>query len=204
MADSPTPIPTATPTATQVIARARLGDPAAAAQLFNLMYAQLRAIAGELMSRRATAHTLQPTALVHEAFVRLVRTPSSGWTDRGHFLAVAAKTMRNLLIDHARRRRADKRGGRGDDAWARISLDGLVHDGRAPGLDLLAMDELLNDLAKLHQRQARVVELRFFAGLTIPQTARALGVSHTTVENDWSMARAWLITRLQDNASPAG
>lgn len=192
------------PNATQVIARARLGDPAAVSQLFNLMYAQLRAIAGELMSRRGPAHTLQPTALVHEAFVRLVRTPPDGWTDRGHFLSVAAKTMRNLLIDHARRRRADKRGGRGDDAWSRVSLDGLVADDRAPGLDLLVMDELLNDLARLHERQARVVEMRFFAGLTIPQTARALGVSHTTVEHDWSMARAWLITRLQDTAPRDG
>lgn len=178
------------------VVKAREGDPQAAARLFELMYTQLRAIAGELLRGRPPGQTLQPTALVHEAFVRIAKSPGLEWADHAHFLAIAAKAMRHILVDYARRRGADKRGGAGEDAWGKVTLDGLLDAAAERQVDVVAVDELLAQLARLHERQAQVVELRFFGGLSIPETARVLEVSHTTVENDWAMARAWLLARL--------
>ena len=175
--------------ATQVLARINDGDASAAAQLLPLVYEELRALAGSHFKRQRPDHTLQPTALVHEAFVRLIDQTNAQWNDRAHFFAVAATAMRQILTDHARRRMADKRGG----DWERVTLDQTVaasddHE----QIDLVALDEVLTRLAAMDARKHRIVELRFFGGLSVDDVARVLGVSKTTVEGDWRAARAWL------------
>ncbi len=177
---------------TRILATMRHGDDSAARRLLPLVYEELRAIAGELFQDQPPDHTLQPTALVHEVYVRLVNHQQTEWIDRAHFLAVAAKAMRNLLIDHARKRKAEKRGGDRE----RVTLDAVLDSAAERSIDLLALDEALETLARLHERQARVVELRFFGGLTVPGAAQVLEVSPATVDNDWRMARAWLTRRL--------
>jgi len=165
--------------------------------LDDLLYGELRALARSFLGRERADHTLQPTALVHEAWIRLSAQDGSRWSDRKHFFAIAAQAMRRILIDHARRKQADKRGG----DYQRVTL---VTDFTPPmecsdeGVDLLALDEALDQLAKLDARQARVVELRFFAGLTLEEVAEALDVSVRTVAGDWRMARAWLSRALDD------
>lgn len=173
---------------TRILATMRCGDDSAARRLLPLVYEELRAIAGELFQDQPPDHTLQPTALVHEVYVRLVNHQQTEWIDRAHFLAVAAKAMRNLLIDHARKRKAAKRGSGGE----RLTLDAVLDSAAERSIDLLALDEALETLGRLHERQARVVELRFFGGLTVPGAAQVLEVSPATVDNDWRMARAWL------------
>ncbi len=177
---------------TRILGEIRRGDDSAARRLLPLVYEELRAIAGEMFQNQPPDHTLQPTALVHEAYVRLVNHQQTEWIDRAHFLAVAAKAMRNLLIDHARKRKAGKRGG----GQERVTLDAVVDSAAERSIDLLALDEALETLACLHERQARVVELRFFGGLTVPVAAQVLEVSPATVDNDWRMARAWLTHQL--------
>ncbi len=163
-------------------------------ELFGLVYGQLRRIAGSFMARERSSHTLQPTALVHEAYLRLVDQERISWRGRTHFFAVGARVMRNILVDHARAHGRDKRGG----GWRRVTLSGTPPFGDS-GLDreeVLALDEALRSLAGVDERAARVVELRFFGGLTVPETADLLGVSRRTVEADWTYARAWLLRRL--------
>jgi RNA polymerase sigma factor (TIGR02999 family) len=178
-----------------LIEAAGRGEEKAAERLQPFVYQELRAIAGRLMRRERPGHTLQPTALVHEAFLRLTREAKVPWSDRSFLVAVAVRAMRQVLIEHARRRAAAKRGGLGAE---RITLDDAIgfYDG-AKTLDLLAVHEAIETLRGLHERQARVVELRFFGGLTIPETARVLGVGESTVEDDWVMARTWLGERLK-------
>lgn len=163
-------------------------DAPAADRLFSLIYDELHAIADAYMSRERSGHTLQPTALVHEAYLKLVEGPPVAWRGRSHFYGIAARAMRQILIDHARRRGAAKRGG----GLERVTLDesGLA-DGRGD-LDLLDLDEALLRFARLDDRAARVVELRVFGGLTAAESADVLGVSSRTIENDWSVARLWL------------
>ncbi len=162
------------------------GDPLAAA------YAELRAIAARLLARERSGHTLTPTALVHEAAAKLLERRRQDWKDTTHVLAWAATTMRCVLVDHARGRATGKRGGSGARRVQMHSGIGLA-DGREPELlDVLAVDEALTRLAALHQRQARVVELRFFGGLTVEEVAEVVGVSVPTIESDWRMARSWL------------
>ena len=177
---------------TQWLHRLAAGDGAAADRLLPLVYAELRRIATERLRRERGDHTLAPTDLVHEAFLRLADATQVGWADRAHFFAVAAGVMRRLLVDWARARRADKRGG----GAPHVSLDATGAASAVGGVDraeaLLALDEALADLARRSERQARVVECRYFAGLTIEETAEALGVSPTTVRVDWRLARAWL------------
>lgn len=171
------------------------GSSEAVDALLPLVYDDLRGLAGHYMRRERANHTLQPTALVHEAYLRLMRSAKVPWTDRAHFLAVAARAMRQILIEHARRCQTVKRGGKGPErvtlVWPR------AQEPRDVIVDLLALDEALNELARLHARHARVVELRFFGGLTIPETAHVLGVSPSTIQNDWAMTRAWLGDRLR-------
>lgn len=157
-----------------------------------LVYDELHRLAAARLAQERRDHTLQPTALVHEAYLRLVDTRRLEWQNRAHFLAVAATTMRRILVSHARKHRAAKRSGAGPT----VSLldDDASVDGRA--VELMALDEALSDLARLDARQSRIVELRYFAGLTIEETAEVLEVSSATVKNDWSMARAWLFNRL--------
>jgi len=170
----------------------RDGDSAAAGRLLPLVYDQLRDLAGSYFRRQPAGHTLQPTALVHEAFVKLVEQTQISWTNREHFLAIAATAMRQILTDHARRVRADKRGG----SWERVTLSERLEASSGAELDVVELDEALTRLAALDERKHRVVELRYFGGLTVEEVANLLGVSKRTVEKDWHAARAWLSVQL--------
>lgn len=156
-------------------------------KLMALVYNELRAIAAGSMRRERAAHTLQPTALVHEAYLRLADQKGAVWKSREHFVAVASQVIRRVLIDHARGNGAFKRGGGNQ----RIELESDVFC-QADGVDLLALDEALQNLKALDEQQARIVELRYFGGLTIEETADALDISPTTVKVQWATARAWL------------
>jgi RNA polymerase sigma factor (TIGR02999 family) len=186
---------------TDTFLRWRSGDPTALDDLLPRVYDELRALADAYMRRERAGHTLQPTALVHEAFLRLLRLPPGSVQNRIHFFALAAQAMRRILADHARRHRAAKRGG----GAVRVPLE-LVEGGApaTPAGDDVAADDLdaaLEDLAKLDERQARVVELRFFGGLSIEETAEVLAVSTATVKRDWLVARAWLHRELRGGAT---
>lgn len=172
------------------------GDTAAADRLLPLVYEELRALASSYFRAQAADHTLQPTALVHEAFVRLLDKTGIKFNDRSHFFAVAATAMRQILTDHARRARAQKRGGQ----WEKVSLNDVIvrHDNKL--IDTIALDDALTELAQLDARQHRVVELRFFGGLEMAEIARVLGVSKATVELDWRAAKAWLNLQLTRGA----
>ena len=174
--------------ATQVLSDLTRGDASAADRLMPLVYSQLRALAGSFFRNQPANHTIQPTALVHEAFVRLVDQTEVHWRDRAHFFAVAATAMRQILTDHARRRRSAKRG----HGWRQVALDEAPGAKEQHPIDLIALDEALSRLAELDNRKHRVVELRFFGGLSVEDVAEVMGVSKTTVENDWRAARAWL------------
>ena len=172
----------------------REGDQDARDRLFAIVHPELRQIASRFLHHERGDHTLEPNALVNELFVRLLGAQPIAFNDRAHFFAVAAQTMRRILIDHARARVADKRGG----AQLRVSLSAA--EGWDPvrrDEDLLALDQLLAKLEKVDERAARVVELRFFGGLTEDEVAAVLGVAPITVKRDWRTARAWLIARLQ-------
>lgn len=169
------------------------GDPEAIHRLLPYVYDELRGIAHRHLCRERADHTLSATALVHEVYLRLVDQTRMDWNGRSHFYAVAAIAMRRLLVDYARARRAGKRGG----GQPIVSLDeaGELAETRAD--ELVLLDEALERLARHDARQARVVECRYFAGLTIEETAHALGVSPTTVKADWAMAKAWLYREMQ-------
>jgi RNA polymerase sigma factor (TIGR02999 family) len=177
---------------TRVLIRAGAGDAGAAEDLLPLVYAELRGLAGGYMRREREGHTLDPTALVHEAYLRLVDQTRVDWRDRTHFFAVAATAMRRILINHARDRRRLKRGG----GARRLSLSELTGDVPADDVQLLALDEALDRLQTLDARKARVVELRYFAGLGVDDTASLLDVSPATVKRDWEFSRAWLLRDL--------
>jgi RNA polymerase sigma factor (TIGR02999 family) len=168
------------------------GDRSAADRLLQLVYDELRDLASAFFRRERANHTLQPTALVHEAYLRLVTPGVQNWESRAHFMAVAAKAMRNALVDHARAKKAAIRGG--NTPTLLLEPDLIPADG--PGFDTLALEEALDRLAALDQRKAKVVESRFFGGMTMEETALVLGVSISTVEADWRMARAWLLSDL--------
>lgn len=176
------------PDTTRLLALVSAGDAAAANALLPLVYDQLRDLARGYFRSAARDQTLQPTALVHEAYLKLVRSPSGAWKDRVHFLAVAATAMRQILCDRARQRRAAKRGGDAE----RVPLEQVQTPSGDSPVDVESLDRALERLTALAPRRARIVELRYFGGLTIEETAEALGVSRATVENDWRVARAWL------------
>lgn len=180
---------------THLLRQLQDGDGQAGEQLIRLVYDEMHRIAERYMRRERADHTLQPTLLVDEAYMRLVDQRHVTWQSRAHFFALAAQAMRRILVDHARRRGAARRGG-----GQRVTLraDVAVEAGRS--LDLIALDDALSRLALLDARQAQVVELRFFGGLDVAQTAEALGVSPATVKRDWAFARAWLSRELA--ASP--
>lgn len=180
-------------TVTIMLDRIATGDARAAEELLPLVYDELRAMAGSNMNRQAASHTLQPTALVHELYLK-VTGAREGFANRAHFMAVAATAMRQILTDHARRKRAQKRGGDGH----RVDIDpGNLAD-PASAIDAVALDDALTKLAELDPRRHRVVELRFFGGLTVEEVADLLEVSRSTVEADWRSARAWLAVELAD------
>lgn len=164
------------------------GDQQAVAQLTPLVYAELRRLATRCMNRERANHTLQPTALVHEAYLKLARHPPLEWQNRAHFLQIAAKVMRQILIDYARGHGREKRG-----TGQQIEpLEDAVVFSPEKASEFLDLDESLERLTKLDPRQGRIVELRFFGGLTVEETAQALGISPKTVKREWSMAKAWL------------
>lgn len=179
---------------TQLLVKWSDGDQSALDQLMPMVYDELRQLARSYLRRRGDQHSLQPTALVNEAYLRLVNQRQVNWQNRAQFFGLAAKLMRDLLVDHVRNRRAAKRGG------GEYHLSLTVAD-QNPGqtgseIDLIALDEALTRLAALSSQQSKIVEMRFFGGLTIPETAEALGISHATVEREWSAARAWLYSQL--------
>ena len=180
---------------TQLLDDYRSGDRAALERLLPQVYDQLHRIAAKYMARENQRHTLQPTALVHEAFLRLVDGAEVNWQNRAHFFAVAANLMRRILVDHAKAKRAKKRGGGG----IHVSFDEKLHvageDANEP--DVLALDAALKKLAKVDERQARVVELRYFAGLGIEEVADALQASPATIKRDWAAAKLWLYREIQ-------
>ena len=174
------------------------GDSAALDRLTPLVYGQLHRMARSYMRNERPGHTLQATALVNEAFLRLVDTRDLDWTDRAHFYAVCARVMRRILVDAARSRAATKRGGRADrvEHSTAIDLDDLPASGTDVSAQVCALNDALNTLAKMDPRRAQVVELRFFGGLTVEETGQVLQVSPQTVMRDWKLARAWLAREL--------
>lgn len=165
------------------------GHEAAMNELMPLVYAELRRQASRYLRNERSGHTLQTTALIHEAYLKLIDLNQIDWQGRNHFYALASTAMRRILVDHARTRNREKRGGSAED----LPLDEALNVGSLDrSVDLLALDEALDRLALLDRRQARVVELRYFAGLSIDETAQILGVSNATVRLDWSLAKAWL------------
>jgi RNA polymerase sigma factor (TIGR02999 family) len=170
------------------------GDERALDKLTPLVYEELRKQAARYLRRERAGHTLQTTALINEAYLRLIDAKDVRWQSRAHFFAIAANLMRRVLVDHARRRDAEKRGGE----HLRMTLDDALAVTTAPDVDVLAIDEALNKLARIDSQQALVVELRFFSGLSVEETAAALGVSPATVKRDWSVARAWLRREIGD------
>lgn len=179
--------------ATRILAEIGRGDASAVERLLPLVYDELRALASSYMQAERVNHTLQPTALVHEAYLRMIDQTQADWQGRAHFIAVASLVIRRVLVDHARKHGAAKRGGSMD----MTSLHEAEDLSTSAGIDLLALDEVLDELGELNERQRRVVELRYFGGLTIDETAHVLEVSPATVKAEWHMARAWLRVRLE-------
>ncbi|MBI1355948.1 MAG: sigma-70 family RNA polymerase sigma factor [Acidobacteria bacterium] len=173
---------------TQLLRMAQQGDPQAPEQLYPLIYAELRRIARRLLAGERAGHTLDTAGLVNEAYLKLADPTQNPAEGRAHFLRIAARAMRQILVDHARRKGAEKRGG----DWARTSMD-EARLGQAPrGEEMLALDEALNRLNEVDERLRQIVEFRFFAGLSETEIAEALGVTTRTVQREWAKARAWL------------
>lgn len=177
---------------TRILSSAAAGDTQAAAELLPLVYHELRNLARAHLARAPSGNTLQPTALVHEAYLRLIGSADPGWNGRGHFFGAAAQAMRQILVDQARRKAADKRGG----GQRRVGLDEAELPIAPPSDDLLALDEALRELEQADPRKGRIVALRYFAGLTAAETAEALGLSVPTVDREWRFARSLLHARL--------
>jgi RNA polymerase sigma factor (TIGR02999 family) len=181
---------------TQLLAKWREGDKEALQALIPLVYRELRSLAHHYLKAERPGHTLQSTALVHEAFLRLVVQSPIQIQNRAHFLAVAAKLMRQILVDYARRRQAGKRG-----AECKLELGDSFDQAQEQGVDVLALDDALIHLSRHDAQQGQIVEMRFFGGLTIEETAKALEISAATVKRDWNMAKAWLTREMQRGAS---
>lgn len=178
---------------TVLLKAAHKGDENALNELLPLVYDELRRVASNQLRNERSDHTLQATALVHEAYLRLLEQKEVDWQNRVHFFSIAAEMMRRILVNYAIQRNAKKRG----DGAAKIALDEAISFSKERELDLVVLDETLNELAKFDPGQARIVELRFFAGLTIEETAQALGVSDSTVKREWRSAKAWIMARMK-------
>jgi len=173
---------------TELLAGYGRGDKEALDQLMPIVYDELRRQAARYLRREQAHNTLQTTALIHEAYVRLVDQRNVQWQNRAHFFGIAAQLMRRILVDHARAKKRVKRGG----SDVRVSLDDATVAVKGQDLDVVALDEALERLAQIDEQQSRVVELRFFSGLTVEETAEVMHISKATVKRDWSMAKAWL------------
>lgn len=185
------------PDVTQLLVNWSKGDRQALEQLTPLVYGELRRLASRYLRRERPGHTLQSTALVHEAYLRLIDQRYVQWQNRAHFFGIAAQIIRRILVDHARAHQAQKRGA---DACV-LSLDEAVAAPVKRDLNLVALDDALEDLARLDPQQSRIVELRFFTGLSIDETAEVLGISPATVKRDWVVAKAWLHRQLSRSAA---
>ena len=183
---------------TQLLVSWSAGNPAALEELMPLVYSELHRLAAAYLRRERADHTLQSTALVHEAFLKLVNQRDVEWRNRAHFYGIAAQMIRRILVDYARAHGADKRGAGAE----KLSLDEAIALPGSPDLDLVALDDALQGLARFDARQSRLVELRFFAGLTLEETAEVLGMSLATAKRDWVSAKAWLSRELRKQ-SPA-
>lgn len=178
---------------TQLLIDWSKGDQAALEKLMPLVYSELRRLAGNYLRRERAEHTLQPTALVNEAYLKLVHQKNAKWQNRAHFFGISAQLMRRILVDHARQHQAVKRGG---SAQQRISITSVEKFAQQPQVDLLALNEALDELSKIDPQQSQIVEMKFFGGLSIEEIAEVLSIGHATVERDWKMARAWLRRQL--------
>jgi RNA polymerase sigma factor (TIGR02999 family) len=184
---------------TLLLARMKEGSPDAESRLISLVYTELRRIAARYMRNERSDHSLQPTALVHEAYLRLRKMNAIDWQSRSHFLAVSAHTMRQILVDHARVKHAGKRGA----DWNKVSFDvGELLAATEPNVNIVELDQALGRLEAFDERQAKVVELRFFGGLNEDEISAELGISERTVKRDWRIAKAWLYNELSKNAKP--
>ncbi|HEY9431841.1 MAG TPA: sigma-70 family RNA polymerase sigma factor [Blastocatellia bacterium] len=172
------------------------GDRAALDQLLPVVYQELRRMAGNYLRQENSGHTLQPTALVHEAWLRLIDQARVDWRNRAQFFGVAAQMMRRILVDHAKAKHREKRGG---DA-VKLSLDDVINLSRERAADLIALDDALDELTRVDERKSRVVELRYFGGFTIEEIAQILEVSPETVMRDWKLAKAWLYQQIRQEA----
>jgi RNA polymerase sigma factor (TIGR02999 family) len=187
--------------ATRILSAIEQGDPHAAEQLLPLVYDELRQLAAQKLAQEKAGQTLQATALVHEAYLRLIGAdPQQPWDSRGHFFAAAAEAMRRILIDHARRKRRPKHGG----DRHRVSLDQALCLDKADDDDLLALDEALAKLAREEPAKAELVKLHFFAGMSLEEAGQVLGISHRTAKRHWAYARAWLYAAICDAPPSAG
>jgi len=184
---------------TQLLSEVRRGDQAAIDALFEKVYGELRALAGDYFRRERPDHTMQPTALVHEAYVRLVGSDNVAWENRAHFFNVAAQVMRNIMVDHARKHQSQKRG-----SGNKVSLDEAISFSAEQNLDLVALDDALKELESLNEQQGRIVELRFFGGLKLEEVAQVLGVSPTTVSREWLKAKLFLKSQLAEPPAIGG
>lgn len=194
MASQQPPVSSSSHEVTRLLVELQGGHAEVSEQLIPLVYAELHDLAVSYLRRERSDHTLQPTALVHEAFLRLVDQRATTWQNRAHFFGIAAQAMRRILLDHARRRRASKREG----AAQRVTLDEGIAETPQRSIDLIALDVALERLKAMDERQYRVVELRFFGGLDVEQTAEVLGISPATVKRDWTFAKAWLQRELSE------
>jgi len=180
------------PDVTQLLVNWSQGDQGALEQLMPLVYGELRRLASSYLRRERSNHTLQSTALVHEAFMRLVKQQDVQWRNRAHFYAIAAQMIRRILVDYARSQHADKRGA----GAVKLELDEAMAVPHQPEIDLLGLNDALDQLAELDARQSRVVELRFFAGLSIEETAEVMHLSPASIKREWNTARAWLFRQM--------
>lgn len=179
---------------TQLLIDLTNGKRTAVDDLLPLIYGELRSLAGNYLRRERPDHTLQPTALVHEAYLRLVDQTQVNWQNRAHFFGVAAQMMRRILVDHAR---AHKAGKRGND-FQKLSLDENIDKAAEKSAELVMLDDALTELSKVDELKSRIVELRYFGGLTVEETAEVLGVTPVTINRHWRMAKAWLFGKMQE------
>jgi RNA polymerase sigma factor (TIGR02999 family) len=185
------------PDVTQILSQIESGDPAAAEKLLPLVYDELRKLAAVKLANEKPGQTLQATALVHEAYVRLVDgTKAQPWNSRGHFFAAAAEAMRRILVENARHKRSERAGGE----WQRVDLCDAAAESSQPGLDVLALNEALDKLEAQDPRKAALVKLRYFVGLTNQEAAAALAISSATADNDWAYAKSWLKRQLSSDS----
>ncbi|MCI0335683.1 MAG: sigma-70 family RNA polymerase sigma factor [Planctomycetes bacterium] len=182
---------------TQILSEIEHGDHAAADQLLQVVYDELRKLAAQKLAHERPGQTLQATALVHEAYVRLVGSADEHWDSRGHFFAAAAESMRRILVENARHKRSRRAGGE----WRRVALSDVQVAAPQPGVDVLALSDALERLESRDPRKATLVKLRYFAGLTNQEAADALGISSATADNDWAYAKSWLKMQLSPDAT---